>query len=105
MFWKRKWQLLPQFSVIAGANNSSYVVVCFEVVSYGVSCFLFGGFFCADRTTVENGAEGGFVLGCFFGLGLVASAGCVPKRRIKTWKDLKRRKKTRKLRIVLVAAK
>jgi hypothetical protein len=34
-------------------------------------------FFFCSRTTVENGAEGGLVLGCFFGLAFAASVGCV----------------------------
>jgi hypothetical protein len=39
-----------------------------------------------NRTIVENGAEGGLVLGCFFGLAFVASAGYVQKSAKKCWK-------------------
>jgi hypothetical protein len=42
-------------------------------------------FSCCGRTTVENGAAGGLFLGCFFGLGLVASVGCVLKSAGKCW--------------------
>jgi hypothetical protein len=34
---------------------------------------------------LKNAAEKGFVLVCFFGLGFVASAGCVPKSAGKCW--------------------
>jgi hypothetical protein len=46
------------------------------------------------RTTVGNGAEGGLVLGCFFGLAFAASVGCVLKSAGKCWEVKKSAEKT-----------
>jgi hypothetical protein len=50
---------------------------------FGVVFWL--GFCWFDRTTILVVCGGGFVLGCFFGMGFVASLGCVPKSAGKCW--------------------